>query len=629
MIHASRLFWGAAVGAGFLAMPVAAGQWPQGVSLDSFVSRERALALQGVLDNIGPNGAKVPGAAAGIVIASPSKVNPNYFFTWTRDAALTLKTLLDEFVLGNAALRPYIDDYVRSQAVLQTVTNPSGSLLPSGTGLGEPKFNADGSRFNGNWGRPQRDGPALRAIALIQYANWLVEHGESKKAKTTVWPVISNDLSYVGQYWNATGFDLWEEVSGSSLFTTQNQYRSLVEGAVLAKRLGVPCTGCGQSPNVVCFLQTYWNGKFFTGNINTNTVRGGVDANTVLGPISIFDVDAPCESPTLQPCHSRVLANFKVFVDTFRNSTLYPINAGIRSTRGIALGRYPEDVYFDGNPWYLITLGAAEFLYGAAAQWTRQGAISVDTDSLAFFRDLHPSARAGDTYRRGKKTDPFPAIVAAATAYADSFVAVAQAYTPANGALAEQFLKTPPGTPLSAAALTWSYASFLSMAARRAGRNPRGWTSAAAQKTPRPSSCAASSAVGTYTPATGAGAPNTTAPCLALVLFVVNATTYYGENIYLVGNSSDLGAWDLDNAQPMVSSNYTAERPEWFAQMSLAAGQTVSYAYVRQQDCGRPPIWETANRTLTAPACAGTGAPLPTLETDDAWTGPVGQPGGC
>jgi hypothetical protein len=45
--------------------------------LNSFVSSEKAIALQGALNNIGPNGSLVPGAAAGLVVASPSKVNPD------------------------------------------------------------------------------------------------------------------------------------------------------------------------------------------------------------------------------------------------------------------------------------------------------------------------------------------------------------------------------------------------------------------------------------------------------------------------------------------------------------------------------------------------------------------------
>jgi glucoamylase len=123
------------------------------------------------------------------------------FYTWTRDSALTLKMIVDEFIFGRASLQTYIEDYIHAQAVLQTVANPSGAFLPTGRGLGEPKYNVDGTRFNGAWGRPQRDGPALRAISLITYCNWLGEHGQKDKAKTIVWPIISNDLSYVGQYW--------------------------------------------------------------------------------------------------------------------------------------------------------------------------------------------------------------------------------------------------------------------------------------------------------------------------------------------------------------------------------------------------------------------------------------------
>ena len=45
--------------------------------LNSFVTSEKAIALQGALNNIGPNGSMVPGAGAGFVVASPSKVNPD------------------------------------------------------------------------------------------------------------------------------------------------------------------------------------------------------------------------------------------------------------------------------------------------------------------------------------------------------------------------------------------------------------------------------------------------------------------------------------------------------------------------------------------------------------------------
>ena len=68
---------------------------------------------------------------------------------------------------------------------------------------------ADLTQFTGAWGRPQRDGPPLRAIAMIAYANYLVDNGSTDTAKDVVWPIIRNDLSYTTEYWSQTGFDLW------------------------------------------------------------------------------------------------------------------------------------------------------------------------------------------------------------------------------------------------------------------------------------------------------------------------------------------------------------------------------------------------------------------------------------
>jgi glucoamylase len=212
------------------------------------------------------------------------------YFTWIRDSALVTKMVIDEFLQGRKEYRTVIQDYLQSQAILQTVTNPSGALLSSGRGLGEPKFNVNLTRFDGPWGRPQRDGPALRATALITYARWLLSTGDDSDAnevKEKVWPVVQNDLNFVAQYWNSTGFDLWEENSGSSFFTTAVQHRALVEGTALGKTLGNDTTNYeSQAPNVLCFLQTYWNGQYAIGNINTATVRTGIDANTVLTSIA-------------------------------------------------------------------------------------------------------------------------------------------------------------------------------------------------------------------------------------------------------------------------------------------------------------------------------------------------------
>lgn len=257
--------------------------------------------------------------------------------------------LVDTFIAGDVSLQPEIDDYVSAQALLQTVVNPSGDLT-DGSGLGEPKFEANGTAFTGPWGRPQRDGPALRATALIAYSRWLIANGRQSNVSASIWPIIANDLSYVGQYWNRTGFDLWEEVDGSSFFTTAVQHRALVEGQALAEQIGKSCPACiSQAPQVLCFLQSFWNGAFITSNINTQSSRNGRDANSILGSIHTFDPEATCDDITFQPCSSRALANHKEVTDSFR--PIYGINAGIPKGAAVAVGRYTEDVYMGGNPW--------------------------------------------------------------------------------------------------------------------------------------------------------------------------------------------------------------------------------------------------------------------------------------
>lgn len=118
--------------------------------------------------------------------------------------------------------------------------------------------------------------PALRATALIAYANWMVDNGQTSDATSQVWPIIKNDLSYVGQYWNQTGYDLWEEVQGSSFFTIAVQHRSLVEGAKFADSIGETCTSCSVADQILCFLDSsFWNGEYVVSNINGNSGRSG------------------------------------------------------------------------------------------------------------------------------------------------------------------------------------------------------------------------------------------------------------------------------------------------------------------------------------------------------------------
>ena len=142
-------------------------------------------------------------------------------------------------------------------------------------------------------------------------------------------------------------------MNGSSFFTTAVQFRALSEGNILAEKISRVCPACvSQSPQLLCFLQTFWTGQYILANINNYHGRTGKDANTLLASIHIFDPSTGCDDTTFQPCSPRALANHKAVVDSFRN--IYAINSAIPKGKAVAIGRYSEDVYQGGNPWCVL-----------------------------------------------------------------------------------------------------------------------------------------------------------------------------------------------------------------------------------------------------------------------------------
>lgn len=197
------------------------------------------------------------------------------------------------------------------------------------------------------------------------------------------------------------------------------QHRALVEGNALATRLNHTCSNCvSQAPQVLCFLQSYWTGSYVLANFG-GSGRSGKDVNSILGSIHTFDPAGGCDDSTFQPCSARALANHKVVTDSFRS--IYAINSGIAEGSAVAVGRYPEDVYQGGNPWYLATAAAAEQLYDAIYQWKKIGSISITDVSLPFFQDIYPSAAVG-TYNSGSTT--FNDIISAVQTYGDGYLSI-------------------------------------------------------------------------------------------------------------------------------------------------------------------------------------------------------------
>lgn len=91
------------------------------------------------------------------------------------------------------------------------------------------------------------------------------------------------------------------------------------------------------------------------------------------------------------------------------------------------------------------------------------------------------------------------------------------------------------------------------------------------------------------------------------VSFEVNATTVFGQNIFVVGDRPELGGWSTNNAVAMSAATY----PIWKATVSIPFNTPVQYKYIRKE--GSTVTWESgSNRTFsTATGC--------TLTRSDTW----------
>jgi glucoamylase len=346
------------------------------------------------------------------------------------------------------------------------------------TGLGEPKFNMDGTPFNGPWGRPQDDAPAEEASTLIYFASVVLKDGNKDLAKQLYGDFAGGakgDLEYVSHHWGQTSFDVWEEVKAHHFDSETAQRESLLEGAWLASQLndaGAPQWYKSQADQLKTEMNRHWDPEkgYIVSALDQDAGLGnkssGLDSAVILAAIHRRPIDGQIMSAGDAAFYSvtdkRVLATAQALKDKFKSE--YAIN-GRAGEPGVAIGRYPEDNYFGGNPWALLTAAFAQLDYMAGADFLRQGAIPVAAEDLAFFQDLLPDEADKSALRGGltvKKGDAlFGKLIDGFKTSGDSFMGEVRAHANPDGSLSEQIDKNS-GVMTSAKDLTWNYASVLS-----------------------------------------------------------------------------------------------------------------------------------------------------------------------
>lgn len=377
--------------------------------------------------------------APGSVLASPRIASwnpePDYFHHWVRDAAIVLRAV-PLAIRADPEARPFwlrfIDDFVRFSLTIsdpahdgptvnplratalsdhQKFLRPDAELaaLTGEAWLEEPRFAPDGTPDPEQWSRPQDDGPALRASALMSVLDVLPET-QSPEAEA----LIARDLSHVMRVAGRPCIGPWEEAPPRrTTFTLIAEWDALDRGFARSSDPEMRA-GADRLEALILTAQDKATGgwresiKAAEGVFDSATCLAILGARRCAGP---FALTAPETRATITALET-------IFAD------LYPIS---RAHSVPAIGRFAADVYFDGNPWYPTTLGFAELHYLIAAE---TGKTEAFAKAEAWMHQIETVA-------------PKP-----------------------PGPLPEQFDRRT-GTSTSSLDLTWSAAAFLEAAAAR------------------------------------------------------------------------------------------------------------------------------------------------------------------
>lgn len=376
--------------------------------------------------------------AAGSVLASPLDAHwdpePDYFYHWARDAGVVMAIAPLLAPADPDGWTRRLADYVRFSLEIATRPGPPANPLRATTRpdhtqflredadlaslagdrlLGEPRVNADGMADCERWGRPQFDGPALRALSLLAWDGPLPPEADA---------LLALDLGHVLAHAAAPSIGPWEEEPAARCaFTLLAQRAALRRGA---DRLGA----AGIKPALAA-IETALDGLCDGENGHLRAYSAA--APDVTDAAAILGVLLDPLAPTFGVDDPRVLATAHHVEEWSRAA--YPIT----TAEAPLVGRWPQDIYFGGNPWLPTSLGFAEFHFVRA------------------------------------RTAPDRAAADAAFARGEAFFEAVRRLLPDAGALPEQ-LERQTGAPISCRDLTWSHAALIAVAeARRAALRRR------------------------------------------------------------------------------------------------------------------------------------------------------------
>ncbi|MCD8525974.1 MAG: glycoside hydrolase family 15 protein [Alphaproteobacteria bacterium] len=380
----------------------------------------------------------------GSVLASPVSAHwnpePDYFYHWTRDAAIVMENIIPLCKgMDGAAWRAHFQDYITFS--LKTLAIDGKSFSPNPLTdktpknylqyvrpaeelsklnrdalMGEPRFNPDATPDLQKWARPQYDGPALRAMTCLHYLE------ETATEKWSLPKGLENllmlDLDFTARHSGMPCIGPWEEDNEFShhYFTGVVQLGALQKGSKWAAGNGYDnlATRCKDAAHILeASLDQHWSQEHRTYKAILEkpliNAEDGFDAAILMGVLHTGR-----ENGRHSIHDERLHTTVQHMEDYFAKA--YPVNHGHDTP---VIGRSKSDQYFGNNPWFPTSLALTEYYYA-------RGEITKGDKLLERLREV----------------------------------------TPDDGSLSEQFDRAN-GNAVSARHLTWSYAAFLSAARAR------------------------------------------------------------------------------------------------------------------------------------------------------------------
>lgn len=263
--------------------------------------------------------------------ASPS-FDPNYNYHWTRDSCLIVDIMIDSYLKGYVEPHKFFT-FLEKFIIFEKKVTQIDIL----TGLGEPKYNLDGSPYMEDWGRPQNDGPALRGLLYLKIIKNFPYY------KNQLMSLLEKNVEYIKKNVMTKNFDLWEEIKGHHFYTSYLQL-------ILLLRTDLIYHNTKEIKILQNLLDKFIKDDHLISSIDTENNRTFYDTSVIMSFLH----------SNTDPNHWLMRCNKMLNILENEFKKIYPIN----KISGIDwYGRYLEDEYYNGNPWLICTMAKLTFQY--------------------------------------------------------------------------------------------------------------------------------------------------------------------------------------------------------------------------------------------------------------------------